>query len=115
MQRLLDLLPDLGKLNRRIHSDPIGNAGNAGEVVDGNLGFGLLEAPIDIASQGDNALLDLDGYPVSGKTDAPFEDVDRPSGNFVIRGFPVRGQANLDLLGDRLNVSDPSSGALGRH
>ena len=85
VQGLLNLLFDLGKLNGRIYPDQVGNAGDAGEVVDCGLGFGLLEPPIDITGQGDNPPLDLDGDPVGGKPNAPFEDVDRPPGYFVIR------------------------------
>jgi hypothetical protein len=49
MQRLLDLFFDLRNLNRRVDPDQVGDASDAGEVVDGGFGFALLETPIDIA------------------------------------------------------------------
>ena len=53
------IFSDFGKLNRRVHPDQVGDARDPVRFVDCDLGFGLLERPVNIAGQGDDPLLDL--------------------------------------------------------
>jgi hypothetical protein len=46
----------------------------------------------------------------SGRPTTPFENVDRPFGNLLVRSFLVRRQANLDFFSEGLDACDPPCG-----
>ena len=74
----------------------------------------MLVAPIDFAGQGDPAILDLHTDGVAGHSRVPFQAANRRGGNVLVAVLDAEGQPDLDFLGNRLHVLDPSRGCLGR-
>src|SRR5581483_3559944 len=111
-QRLLDLVFDLERLGGRGHADQVDDLDDTAEVVNGLIRFFPLVTRLDLAAERDDAPLDFDVDPVRGNADAPSQDVDRPLRDLVVGNLLVGWQANLDLLGDRSDATDPPCGAL---
>ena len=74
----------------------------------------LLEVPIDLSGQSDPTFFDLHFHSPAWNRGVPFQSVDSGGSNFFVAVLCAGRQADLDFLGDGLNVIDPSRSLLGR-
>jgi len=76
LQRFLNFLPYLGRMDRGRDANVVGDVSDPGELMHGVLGIGSLKLPIDLARQGHDPVFHLDLDAIGRKPDLPLQDVD---------------------------------------
>ena len=97
-----------------MYRDHVADSHHAGSVTSCCVRCYLLIVPFDRTAQRYPVALDLDGDLAVRNVDVPLEDVDGPSRDLGIAGLGVAGEADLQLLGDRLHTENPGRRVLGR-
>src|SRR3989344_5467543 len=112
-ERIFDAFADIDDVYPRAQGQPIIHPKHAGQLAHRLLYGFLLVLPVDLAFEGDPAVLNDDLNRIRRYVGAPVDDAHGAGGDGVVRGSGAFVQAHLDLLGDCAHAFDAFYRALG--